>query len=146
MQDLNQVKLLSKVIGKEKEKHLYELANINRSIATKLNLVNKMAGYLQEYHDQSNLTVSKSSPSLTHNLASFTKKIDLVIAQTNTEIEKLQHSKHELIKKIEDYDQKLELMALFEDQLRKKMLLAASKNEQNSDDDLVSTHDSRGKV
>lgn len=143
MQDLRQIQLLGTVFTKERDKYLTELEKINKTIANKLALINKMSGYLDDYSNQDTLKISRSVSSLTKNILLFSRKISLVISQTEVEIDRLKKAREGVIAKIEASEKKIDLMAVFEDQVKQKMRVRSEKIEQTTLDDLSVTKSMR---
>lgn len=143
MQDLRQIQLLGTVFTKERDKYLTELEKINKTIANKLALINKMSGYLDDYSNQDTLKISRSVSSLTKNILLFSRKISLVISQTEVEIDRLKKTREGVVAKIEASEKKIDLMAVFEDQVKQKMRVRSEKIEQTTLDDLAVTKSMR---
>lgn len=144
MKDLQQVRMIAKALEKEKEKYMNELFRLNTTIDKKSNLVEKMSSYLKDYYRDDNLKVTKSHPTLLVNFDNFAKQIQDVIARTKTEIKMLLKSQEILLGKIQNSDQKIKLMNVFEEKIIKENQLHASRAEQSAIDDLSSIKSSRG--
>lgn len=144
MQDIRQVQLMSKVISKQREKQLAELARVNSHIHKKMELIHKMSGYLNDYSDENRLQISRSIPTLSKNLLSFSKKIEVVIIEETKEVDRLKEIRSILVKEIESIEKKLDLMATFEEKIKQELAKKLERLEQIALDEMTSNKHIRG--
>lgn len=144
MRDIRQIQLISKALIKEKEKNLHELAKINLSIEKKIATITKMEIYQKEYANSENLTLSRCVPALNKNLYLFSKTIADVIYQAEIEVINMKKIRASLLSSIEEIDNKINLMNVFDDRIKREAQTKADKLEQTGLDDLSSIRHIRG--
>ena len=138
MKNLSQIQVIQTALTKEKEKHLHELAIVVKNIDKKMTMINRMVVYQNEYVNSDNLKISKSIPSLIKNLYAFSGKMDDLIKKAEIEIVEMQKTKEAILTTIEQVDNKIKVMNIFEESAKKEAFLKAEKREQAMADDLVS--------
>lgn len=138
MNNLRQILVITKALEKEKEQHMHELSKTNLNIDKKKMLVDKMSIYLADYFNDLNLKISKEVPNLHINLFNFAKQIEKVITKTNHEIQILEQSRSAYLTRVQKTDQKLKLMNVFEQRVKREKAMIAEKNEQLAIDDITS--------
>lgn len=145
MKDIGQIKMIGHALSQEKENFMRELGRINSNLDSKRATLQKFIGYMQDYSEGENFSASRSIPSLNKNLDSFAKRIREIIISEEKEIERLLKLKEQQISRIEELEQKIRAMSLFEERAVTDKRQTQEKTEQAGMDDLTSTRHSRGK-
>src|SRR5690348_106206 len=104
MQDIRQIKIINQSLNKEREKYLFELTKVNASIAKKVETINKMLAYHDEYYKSENLKLTHTTPALNKNLDLFAKKIKVVVKQAEDDVKRMNTAKETILSKLEAID------------------------------------------
>ncbi len=144
MKNLHQIQLIQTALTKEKEKYLHELEIVSKNIEKKMMTISRMVVYQNEYINIDNLKLSKSIPSLTKNLYAFSGKIADLIQQAEIEVVHMQKTKKTILRSIEQVDNKVKLMNVFEEKAKRELFLKMEIQEQTLADDLASIKYARG--
>jgi len=115
MKDIRQIKIIKTQLEKQRDHYLFEKIKLTDSIDKKYILIEKMLSYQSEYASSSGLSLSRSVPALVKNLYSFSNKISDVITQAENEIANMQKIKKSIMQSVNDLDNKIKLMSLFEE-------------------------------
>lgn len=144
MKNEAQIKLIHKTLTSEKEGFVFELSKLNKVINQKTATIQKMLSYQREYLYGDHLKLSQTNPTLSRNLHLFTKQIDDVVKQAQTELDSIKLTQSYLIKRIEEIDKKIELMNVFNKRINDTKVANENRAEQRLLDDLAGTYHLRG--
>lgn len=130
MENIQQIQTINQALNKEKDKWLFELSKIAQLVDKKQLLVTKMLSYQKEYDKKDKLEFSKSNPLLHKNFDLFYKKMLEALFKAESELETLLRSKSNIIAKIQQVDQKIKVMEIFESRVKLNKKIAAEQLEQ----------------
>lgn len=144
MKNIRQIEIINRVLENKRKKHLLEISRLNRFIDTKLGNIKKILSYQSEYTDEARLKLTRTVPSLSNNLESFTQKMTDIINTEQIEIQKLNDNKRSIMAELEKIDGKISVVKNFEKQVKLEKQQKIEQIEQLLIDDLSSTKKSRG--
>jgi flagellar biosynthesis chaperone FliJ len=138
MQNLQQIKTIHKALELERHRILSELAKLNDRINKKSANITKISAYQKEYANGENLQTSLITPLLHKNLYSFSKKILVIIAKEESELNILKSQRDGINQRVMKMDLKIKIIEHFEARVLKKALTLQERSEQSMLDDLAS--------
>jgi hypothetical protein len=137
MENIKQIKTIFDALSKEKEKWLFEFTKVSVAADKKRLLVEKMLSYQREYDKKDKLELSKSNPLLHKNFDLFYKKMLEALFKAENELEALNRSKATIITKVQQIDQKIKVMEIFQERVELNKKMANEQIEQTLMSDLT---------
>lgn len=137
MRDLKQIQLIRTAFLKKKEFCLQQLQQINLEINKKRETILKMQAYQNDYVDLNYFKISRAVPGLNKNIAAFSNKIAVVVAQTELEISNIKKNSELIQQNIQALESKIELMDLFEKKIQQALHIKTEAIEQEQADNLA---------
>lgn len=143
MKDIRQIKLINQKLEQQKFNYQIDLTKTNKLIEKKTISHNRMLSYRNDYINSEKLQITRIMPNLNININLFIKKINNVIYITEVEIDKLKEEKKIIEDKLAEVDKKIDLMSMFENNIKKIIKIQQEQSEQSALDDMVANDDFR---
>ena len=140
MNNLNQIKLIKKYLLSLKEKFFGELKKLDNMITRKINAIEKLRSYRQEYSNSNVLELTRVTPLLQRNLYNFVQELGDLIQRDENELHKLSQAKNSLRMKCEKIKNQLDFICEREKKVQKTLLAEEEKATQKTADEFISNH------
>lgn len=110
MKQLNQYKVIIDNMSMRKNVILTDITRINTHISKRVESLGRIKSYQNEYVGNDKLPVTKSVPTLTRNLNSFTNKLQEIVILEEIEINKLEVLRASKLNELGKIEEKINLL------------------------------------
>lgn len=137
MEQINQYQNIIDAFKLKKDTLLSDITRVNTLINKRVESLGRIKSYQNEYVVGEKLALSKSIPSLTRNLNSFTSKLQEIVHLEEIEIGKLESLRESKLVELGKIDEKISLLEKLTNDLNQKFQYQLNALEQNMLDEFV---------